>query len=181
MTSQITSLTIAYSTVYSGTDQRKYQSFASVASVRGIQRWPMNSPHKGPVTRKLFPFDDVIMDNRRLCWHAWKGSDLQSTDCCYKSTMWYAQKTQRHTRHLKLTWMPRSLFRPLSTIQLSKFAQNVPVSLLFVFQYIEREDRIIEQHIIGNQDFLRFFLKSFRWMLYIAAAPTYLEDTGNYD
>ena len=29
--------------------------------VRGIHRWPVNSPHKGPVTRKLFPFDDVIM------------------------------------------------------------------------------------------------------------------------
>ena len=156
MTCQITSFTIDYSTVYSGTDQRKYQSSASLASVRGIQRWPMNSPHKGPVTRKMFPFDDVIMDNRRLCWHAWKGSDPQGTDCCYKSPMWYAKKTQRHTRHLKFTWIPRSLF------QLSNFAQNVPVSLLFAFQYIEREDRIIEQHIIGNQDFLRFFLKSFR-------------------
>ena len=110
MTSQITSFTIDYSTVYSGTDQRKYQSSASLASVRGIQRWPMNSLHKGPVTRKMFPFDDVIMDNRRLCWHAWKGSDLQDTDCCYKSPIWYAQNTQRHTRHLKLTWIPRSLF-----------------------------------------------------------------------
>ena len=26
---------------------------------------PVNSPHKGPVTRKMFPFDDVIMRNRR--------------------------------------------------------------------------------------------------------------------
>ena len=24
-------------------------------------RWPVNSPHKWPVTRKMFPFDDVIM------------------------------------------------------------------------------------------------------------------------
>ena len=61
MTSQITSLTIVYSTVYSGADQRKHQSSASLAFVRGIHRWPVNSPHKGPVTRKLFPFDDVIM------------------------------------------------------------------------------------------------------------------------
>ena len=49
--SQITSLTIVYSTVYSGTDQRKFQSSASLAFVRGINRWP----------RKMFPFDDVIM------------------------------------------------------------------------------------------------------------------------
>ena len=61
MASQITSLTIVYSTVYSGADQRKHQSSASLAFVRGIHRWPVNSPHKGPVTRKMFPFDDVIM------------------------------------------------------------------------------------------------------------------------
>ena len=44
-----------------GADQRKYQSSASLAFVRGIHRWPVNSPHQGPVTRKMFPFDDVIM------------------------------------------------------------------------------------------------------------------------
>ena len=60
--SQITSLTIVYSTVYSGTDQRKHQSVASLAFEWGIHRGPVNSPHKGPVTRKLVPFDDVIMD-----------------------------------------------------------------------------------------------------------------------
>ena len=59
--SQITSLTIVYSTVYSGTDQRKNQSSASLAFVWGIHRGPVNSPHKWPVTRKMFPFDDVIM------------------------------------------------------------------------------------------------------------------------
>ena len=61
MASQITSLTIVYSTIYSGADQRKHQSSASLAFVRGIHRWPVNSPHKGPVTLKMFPFDDVIM------------------------------------------------------------------------------------------------------------------------
>ena len=61
MASQITSLTVVYSTVYSGADQRKHQSAASLAFVRGIHRWPVNSPHKWPVTRKMFPFDDVIM------------------------------------------------------------------------------------------------------------------------
>ena len=61
MASQITSLTIVYSTVYSDVDQRKHQSSASLAFVWGIHRWPVNSPYKGPVTRKMFPFDDVIM------------------------------------------------------------------------------------------------------------------------
>ena len=59
--SQITSLAIVYSTVYSGAHQRKHQSSASLAFVRGIHRGPVNSPHKWPVTRKMFPFDDVIM------------------------------------------------------------------------------------------------------------------------
>ena len=63
MASQITSLTIVYSTAYSGADQRKHQSSASLAFVRGVHRWSVNSPHKGSVTQKMFPFDDVIMQS----------------------------------------------------------------------------------------------------------------------
>ena len=55
--SQIISLTIDYSTVHSDADQRKHQSSASLAFVRRIH---LNSPHKWLVTRKMFPFDDVI-------------------------------------------------------------------------------------------------------------------------
>ena len=61
MASEITSLTIVYSTAYSDADQRKHQSSASLAFVWGIHRGPVNSPHKWPVTRKMFQFDDVIM------------------------------------------------------------------------------------------------------------------------
>ena len=61
MSSQITSLTIVYSTAHSGADQTKHQRFASLAFVWGIHRWPVNSLHKWPVPRKMFPFDDVIM------------------------------------------------------------------------------------------------------------------------
>ena len=65
--SQITSLTSVYSIVYSEADQRKPQSSASLAFVRGIHRGPVNSPRKWPVTRKMFPFDDVIMKTTDLC------------------------------------------------------------------------------------------------------------------
>ena len=58
--SQITSLAIIFSTVYFDTDQRKHQNSASPAFCRGIHQRPVNSPHKWPVTRKMFPFDDVI-------------------------------------------------------------------------------------------------------------------------
>ena len=62
MASQITSLPIVYSTVYSGRD---HQSSASRAFVREIYQWALNSPHKRPVTRKKFPFDVVMM------WCTW--------------------------------------------------------------------------------------------------------------
>ena len=61
MPSQITGVSIACSTVSSGADERKHQSAASLAFARGIHRWPVDSPYKGPETRKMFPFDDVIM------------------------------------------------------------------------------------------------------------------------
>ena len=59
--SQISSVSTICSTICSDADQRKHQSSASLAFVMGIHRWPVNSPHKGPVTRKMFSFDDVVM------------------------------------------------------------------------------------------------------------------------
>ena len=55
MASQIISLTIVYSTIYSAADQSNHQSSASLAFVQVIHRSPVNSRHKGPVTRKMFP------------------------------------------------------------------------------------------------------------------------------
>ena len=86
----ITSLTIVHWPVYPGADQRKHQSSASLAFVRGIHRWPVNSPHKGPVTRIMFPFDDVIMDNH-CPWHPaqkwfrndWSDCTGQSKNRCH--------------------------------------------------------------------------------------------------
>ena len=63
MASQITSLKMVYWTVYWSRRSKKTSRSASLDIVRGIHRWPVNSPHKGPVTRKTFPFDDVIMHN----------------------------------------------------------------------------------------------------------------------
>ena len=76
--SQITSHTIVYSIVYSDADQRKHQSSASLAFVRGIHRGPVNSPHKWPVTRKMFPFDDAIMDTAFQDTLRLRGIDIHS-------------------------------------------------------------------------------------------------------
>ena len=47
---------------------KKDQSSASLAFVWGIHRGLVNSPHKWPVTRKMFPFDDVIMIGSCILW-----------------------------------------------------------------------------------------------------------------
>ena len=84
-TSQITGVSIVNSTVCIGADQRKRQNSSSLVFVRGtmtggfpsqrdihwplwceFHRWPVNSAQKGPVTRKMFPFEDVIMDTFSL-------------------------------------------------------------------------------------------------------------------
>ena len=74
--SQITSLTVVYSAVYSGANQRKHQSSASLAFVRGIHRGPVNSPHKWPVTQKMFPFDDVIMTPATVANTLWISNSM---------------------------------------------------------------------------------------------------------
>ena len=93
MASQTTSLTIVYTNVDSGAYERKHQSSASLAFVRGNHRSLVNSPYKGPVPRKIFPFDDVIMMNIFLIWnpswHRWElllGSTLLVTceGCCWR-------------------------------------------------------------------------------------------------
>ena len=61
MVSHITGVSIVWSIVCSGTDQGNHQSYASWAFVSGNHRWLVISPHKGPVKRKTFPLDDVIM------------------------------------------------------------------------------------------------------------------------
>ena len=66
MVSQITSLRIVYSIFYLSTDKKKHQSSALLAFVRGIHQRLVNSLHKGLIMRKMFPFDDIIM-NEILC------------------------------------------------------------------------------------------------------------------
>ena len=84
MASQITSLTIVYSTVYSGIDQRKHQRSTSMAFVRGTHRWSANSPHKWSVTRKMFPFDYVIMEYSSVMWSGMGKSFFHATELsCY--------------------------------------------------------------------------------------------------
>ena len=93
MASQITSVTIVYSTVNSGVDQRKHQSSASLDFVWRIHRAPVISPHKWPVTRKMFPFDDVIItkswgQNSHASFCLLNLCTMASRDCTGKGPGW---------------------------------------------------------------------------------------------
>ena len=72
--SLITGVSVIYSTVCSPADQRKYQSSALLPFVKEIHRWSVNSLHKGPVTRKIFPFFDVIMGRTVSTASQWQWS-----------------------------------------------------------------------------------------------------------
>ena len=97
--SQITSPTIVNSIVYSDADQRKHQRSASLAFVRGIHWGPVNSPHKWPVTRKMFPFDDVIMITTTI-------TNTQPKRITYPSNTWpcLIQCKSRLSRLRLSTW-----------------------------------------------------------------------------
>ena len=90
MASQITSLIIVYSTVYSGTDQRQHKSSASLAFVWEIHRWPVNFPHKGPVTRKTF--DDVIIFIVCNTAYQWYYSRCLSAARLMHLTQWFCSQ-----------------------------------------------------------------------------------------
>ena len=80
---QITSLIIVYSIVYSGADQRKHQTPTSLAFVWEIHWSPVNSPHKWPVPQKMFPFDDVIMQSLQVAYVDWHICNLYIYNTLY--------------------------------------------------------------------------------------------------
>ena len=121
MASQITGGSIVYSSVYSGADHRKHQSSASLTLVRGIHRWPVNSPHKGPVTRNMFPFDDVIMSNLvwadnkttteqthqtyvHISWGMLYLQNLYTTVSIYETVLTTARDKIHRAEHIWYTW-----------------------------------------------------------------------------
>ena len=124
MAYQITSLTIVYSNVYSGTDQRKHQSSASLAFVGGIHRWPVNSLHKWPVTRKIFVNYSISLSSLcKLIWRHWT----------YKMPVRYI---------LSSMWIRLSTFSQLSIIKymgLCVFSLSiflVMIEIIYTLSYI---------------------------------------------
>ena len=85
---QITYVSSVCSIVYSGADQRKHQSLASLAFVSIIQQWPVDSPQKGPVTPKMLPFDDVIVITKTQWFRC-------RYELIVETSIWILTKTQK--------------------------------------------------------------------------------------
>ena len=137
MVSQITSLAIVYSAVYSGADQRKHQSSASLVFVRGFHRGPVNYPHKWPVTRKMLPFDDVIMDLLEYCRRERNMLDtiraligmvgyLSTLIPKYIINSWVMNNMEKSAYHvLNTISLSNTLYFDLNTIEVSSYGSNL--------------------------------------------------------
>ena len=134
--SQITGVFIVCSTVGSGADRRKQQSSASLAVVRGIHRWPVNSPHKRPATRTMFPFDDVIM----LCTQYVRSPRRQE----HKETVGsLAPADIRSTMDLYSPNGRRFITRLIGTKMIASLHNFAYVSATFAYQNLKRSDSLI--------------------------------------
>ena len=99
MASQITSVSIVFSPVCPGADQRKHKCPVSSAFVRGIHRWPMDSPHKGPLTRKISPFHDVIMNTVFS-----RGTTSDRNPPVGKGYRWPVTRRQNSPENISISW-----------------------------------------------------------------------------
>ena len=133
----ITRLTIVYSTVYSDADQRKHQSSASLAFVRGIHRGPVNSPNKWSVTRKMFPFGDVIMiwTNYSLLLFGSLGTIFS----CDQAALWMVQSVRLSVRpSVRLSVCQSHLFEYVPIILSSwNFQELLPVTKVTSMQKVK--------------------------------------------
>ena len=136
--SQITSLTIVYWFVYSDADQRKHQSSASLAFVRGNSpgtgefRGRVNSLHKWSVTRTMFSLHNVIMTC--ATWRLWL-SDQESTAMCLWPRM-------HRTTSIRFSWhdvyvynIGSKIYLPLPDVRFYKYEGNFAGLKHLVFKY----------------------------------------------
>ena len=97
MASQITSLTVVYSNKF-----RRRSKKPSKLRVTGLcvgnSPGPVNSPHKGSVTRKMFPFDDdliMIYCTCNICFKSWQCPDIRMAIIIWRlkspASRWFAQ------------------------------------------------------------------------------------------
>ena len=108
----------------------KHQSSAPLAFVRGIHRWPVDSLHKEPVTRQMFPFDDVIMatayiqhcqhnESPHHLWQRWIPHLDNIRVAVYISCKWNLAVLTRPTKEHALSRNAVILARKIHTLSLN--------------------------------------------------------------
>ena len=131
MACQITGVSIICTAVCSGSYKRKLQNYVSLAFVRRIHRWPVNSSHKGPVKPKWFPFDDVIMARHKTYLYR----DNSRFDLCNqqlptydhrKSQLWHDYVKITSWRHIFYDQMDMPCALKYGHVMLNKFPSLAP-------------------------------------------------------
>ena len=141
ITFQITSRTIVFSTVYSSADERIHHSSASLAFVMGIHRCPVNSPHKWPVTRKMFPWKEkhAYGINSAIVGDLHQSMLFMASCCIWRryieSMLWLPDQKQRkhqrvntwfyiHSVYIKMVEIWHSIFKSLMNLSFIDFASG---------------------------------------------------------
>ena len=146
------SLTIVYSIVYSGEDQRKHQSSTSLAFVRWIHQGLMNSLHKWPVTQKMFPLDDVTMDSVDWLWlsddiwqHRSGTTQAQVMACCLTPPSHYLNLCSLQWGLVAFTWGLQEMFK----IHVSIIGVILQISNVFQ-PHLPKANEITIAYSVGN-------------------------------
>ena len=158
MVSQIPGGSIVYSTVCSDADEIEHQNSASLAFARGIHRSPVNSPHKGPVTRKMFQYDDVIV----IVYHlpSALGSMLINFSLPCLAVFFSFSTFINLAMHLFLITNLLIFCHPTKNIsninetcigQVSRFTWFIHISMLFTINLVHRDPHFLIFHYTGTE------------------------------
>ena len=128
MATQITSLTNVYSNVYSGADQRRHQKLRITGFCVGNS--PVTPTHKWPVTWKMFPFGDVIMQRsleavryKGISYHrtmtAYRIKFRYSSHECFYSSQGNSNESRPYVKHIRIRFLVEYeyMFIPNRTFQ----------------------------------------------------------------
>ena len=162
MASPITGFSIVCSTVCSGTDQRKHQSFASLVFVKGIHRWPGGFPSQRA--------SDA--ENVSIWWrHVNSKSDLSFTLVIFICCMQYRIILDRDNVTFYLLWSV--LLKWIWKLIVISFPEEIQIEVYkcslmslgvnFVWKYIyycwgKRNKRVQKCRLVMNDRFCWHYL-----------------------
>ena len=148
--SQITSLASVYSTVYSGADQRKHQSSASLAFVRKIHRWRVNSRTKSHNNGKIFPSDDVIMEKDTPLAGDLRYHDVHFMSVSWRVMCWAQRKSWLDYRmHCHVTsWTANGLLPLWDVNTHQESRQNLIMIIVILFRVFMLIESIVNSFVV---------------------------------